>query len=126
MSSDGYDNTTGAWERLLAAVRENEQLFTAAESHWAALAFYLEEVREAKERQQLHSFERQQATEELNQRLAAGRDAARCLQSLVKSHLGPRSERLPEFGIAPIRKRGSSSRPELVAPPEPEGPEQMK
>jgi hypothetical protein len=34
--------------------------------------------------------------------------------------------RLPQFGIAPGRKRGSSSRPEQILATEPKEPEQLK
>jgi hypothetical protein len=113
MSDKGYDGTVGGWERLLAAVREDEKLFAAGESQWAALAFRLEEVKEAKERQQIHSAGRQRATRDLDHRLAAGSDAAIRLQSLVKSHLGHRDERLPQFGVKPRgARKGTSSRPE--------------
>ena len=118
MGTITYDKAIGGWERLLAAVRANERIFAAGEPQFATLQFHLEEVKDAKTRQQLHSAGRKQATRDLNQGLAAGRDAAVRLQSLVKGQLGPRDEGLVRFGIALRRKRArkaTGSRPAQAA-----------
>jgi hypothetical protein len=118
MGTITYDRATGGWERLLAAVRANERIFATGEPQFAALQFHLEEVRDAKMRQQFHSAGRKRATRDLKQGLAAGHDAAVRLQSLVKGQLGPRDEGLVQFDIAPRRKRvrkATGSRPAPAA-----------
>jgi hypothetical protein len=58
--------------------------------------------------------------------MAAGGDAAIRLRSLVKSRLGPRDERLPKFGIAPIGKRPHKGKGSKEASSEPTGPRQAQ
>jgi hypothetical protein len=109
-----YDKAAGGWERLIAAARASERIFAVAEPQCAALQFHLEELKDAKARQDLHSAARTQATRDLNRELAAGHDAAVRLQNLVKGQLGLRDEALTRFGIPPLRKRGrkpAASRP---------------
>ncbi|HEV2856111.1 MAG TPA: hypothetical protein VHC97_25205 [Thermoanaerobaculia bacterium] len=63
---------------------------------------------------------KQQETQELQELMAQGKEAASRLRSALKAHFGPKSERLLMFGIPPVRKR---SRPvEVEGAPKPEGP----
>jgi hypothetical protein len=48
---------------------------------------------------------KQQETKERKELMAQGKDAAAQLRAAVKAHFGPRSERLLQFGMTPIRKR---------------------
>jgi hypothetical protein len=48
---------------------------------------------------------KQQETKERQELMAQGKDAAAQLRAAVKAHFGPRSERLLQFGMTPIRKR---------------------
>jgi hypothetical protein len=105
-NSTTYDKATSGWQRLLVAARSNPRIFAISEPQCASLQFHLEELRDAKARQELHIAGRLQATRDLNHELAAGHEAAVRLQSLVKGQLGPRDEGLVKFGITPRRKRG--------------------
>jgi hypothetical protein len=102
MPEKGFDDTIGGWEKLLAAVRSHEGEIPGAEALRAALELRLQESVEAKSRQDLHRSGRQRATRDLGQSMAAGRDTASRLCSLVISVYGPRNERLGEFGMTPL------------------------
>jgi hypothetical protein len=101
MSKNGYDDTIGGWQKLLEAVRSHEGELPGAEPLRAALELRLQESVEAKSRRDLHRSGRQRATKDLGQSMAAGRDTASRLCSLVKSVYGPRNERLWQFGMKP-------------------------
>lgn len=63
---------------------------------------------------------KQQETQEFQELMSRSKEAASRLRSALKAHLGPKNERLLEFGIPPVRKR---SRPVVVEEgPKPEGP----
>jgi len=77
-----------------------------------------------KDRQDTATAVKQETTRELKQRLALGRDLAIRLRGAVKAAIGPRSELLKRFGMAPLRKREKppeESSPE-EKPPENPGP----
>lgn len=116
-----YDNTIGGWEELLVAARQSEGILPAAEALLAALERHLQEAKAAKVQQVLLTAARQVATKELNQSLAACSDMASRLRHHAKSVLGPRDERLAQFGVAPIksgftRKVRTSRKPQSSAP----------
>ncbi len=69
-----------------------------------------------KGRQENLEGERQQITQQLRELADQGREAARRVRGLVKARLGAKSERLPQFGVAPIRKRIRSAKPIEVPP----------
>jgi hypothetical protein len=67
---------------------------------------------------------KQQETKNLQELIAKGRDAALQLRSAVKAHFGPRSERLLQFGMTPLRKRKKAAvqavkKPKPADPPAP-------
>jgi hypothetical protein len=128
MKNNGYDAEVGGWERLLAAVRESEQMLAVAEPLSVALEFHLQEVKEAKSRQLQHRAGSRRATQELQQRTVVCHDVAVRLQNLVISQLGTRDERLPRFGISLRRKktRKSPSPQPPPATPDSTGPEPGK
>lgn len=65
---------------------------------------------------------KQQETRDLRSVMTEGKDAAAKLRAAVKAHFGPRSERLVQFGMTPIRKRkrrAADSKTEKPKPAEP-------
>jgi len=67
---------------------------------------------------------KQQETQNLRELMVKGKDAAAKLRSAVKAHFGPRSERLLQFGMVPLRKRKKVAgqtvkEPKPVDPPAP-------
>lgn len=119
-----YADVVLNWEGLLTAVLENAQFLPNVEPHRAAMEKHLAAMKVVKARQDAHTAGRQEATQELRSMLAEGRDLATRLRGAVKADLGPRTERLVHFGIAPTRKRTRKVKPAEVKPPveEPETP----
>ncbi len=105
------------WESLVAACEENTDLLADISSVKDPLIDILGRARGLKNRQENLEGERRQITQELRELAEQGREAARRVRGLVKARLGAKSERLPQFGVAPIRKRTRSAKPIEVPPP---------
>jgi hypothetical protein len=60
---------------------------------------------------------KQQGTKDLRGLIVQGKDAAAQLRAAVKAHFGPRSERLLQFGMTPIRPRKKKKEPAPATPP---------
>ena len=93
------------WELLLQAANDNESVKTGARVQREALEEILAALRASKATQDSCAAQRQQATQQVNQRIDEGREMARRLRGAVKAILGTRNERLVQFRVAPIRGR---------------------
>jgi hypothetical protein len=120
-----YAETTQDWESLLNACAENGTSLSNLQGLIAPLTDLLPVARRWKAVQEQAEGTRQEATQKIQEALAQGREAARRLRSVVRGQLGSKSERLPQFGVAPLRSR---PRKTAVKPPqsgaEPAAPEQ--
>jgi hypothetical protein len=65
---------------------------------------------------------KQQETRDLRSLMIQGKDAAAKLRSAIKAHFGPRSERLVQYGMTPIRKPDSKNQKPKPADPAPASP----
>jgi hypothetical protein len=109
------------WEELLEAVRRSPDLLPDVEEDIALLARLLAQTRALKARQNELAALRQEATQRLNEEMGQGKETAIRMRSVIRGTLGPRNERLVQFGIAPLRKRRRTVR---SRPPErPQGDE---
>ena len=122
--ASSYADVITDWEALLMAVLENAPNLPDVERTRAAFQEHVAKTKEVKARQDSHTAARQEATQELKQRLKDGREFAIRLRGVVKANIGPKSERLVQFGIAPIRKRTRkpAATPPVVEPPAPGTP----
>lgn len=106
------------WEALLTAVLESLELGTDVERHRLALDQHLTGMKKVRDQQSFHIASKQAASQELAQMLTTGRELATRLRRGVGASVGPKSELLVRYGIAPIRKR---SRKTAALPPPEEG-----
>lgn len=102
-------------EGLLAAAERSPEIRDAIEPERLDVEQSLGVVKTLKARQEELGALRQETTQQLNAAVARTRDAAMRFRAIVKSKLGPRSERLVHFNVAPLRKR---ARKAGVKPPE--------
>jgi hypothetical protein len=111
-----YADYVQDWESLMSAVQENLSLLPNVDSHLLDLSVAMDELKQRKTVQELHSGARQKATQDLGDALEVGKEAAVKLRGYVKAKLGPRNELLVRFGMAPVRTR---HRRAPVPPPPP-------
>ncbi|HVR97352.1 MAG TPA: hypothetical protein VMW27_12105 [Thermoanaerobaculia bacterium] len=107
------------WQRVLQAFLDNAAALAPAVSKREALEALLNRALDLKARQDSHTAVRQEITQELGVVLEEGREQARQLRGMVKGLLGTKNERLVQFSVAPLRKRGGRAKsPELKKPKE--------
>ena len=112
------------WEGLLGAVNANAGLLPGVEDLQAALEKLLADGQAAKTQQAFLTSNKQSVTQNVNQILADGAEAARMLRGFVLSHLGSKSELVKQFGL-PIRNTKKKAKPATPPPtttPTPETP----
>lgn len=104
---------------LLEAAEKNPEIRDGIEAERQVLAESLGEVKTLKASQDDLSARRQETTQKLKQAVARTKEAAMRFQAIVKAKLGPRSERLVQFEVAPLRKRPRKTVfVEVVKPPD--------
>lgn len=97
--------TLERWGALLRAVRRTEAELPGVASFRFALERTYIAALSSHIMQAAAQASARKATQRLQANLAAGRDAAICLQSFIRGVLGPRSEKLRDYGMKPIQKR---------------------
>lgn len=104
-SASSYADVIGDWAGLLEAVERNAEVQPSLETERQTLALQLTTVQELKARQDELTALRQEVTQRLREELGLGRDVAMRVRAVAKGKLGPKSERLVHFRVAPLRKR---------------------
>lgn len=108
------------WERLLQAVDNNGNTLPDMTAPVTALSAVLDEVRSVAARQDYHRAGLRGETRRLRELLTDGRDNALRIRAAIRSHLGPRQEKLAEFRIPVLgRNRPVSTQPVPPPPPPP-------
>ncbi|HVG07365.1 MAG TPA: hypothetical protein VNM67_06650 [Thermoanaerobaculia bacterium] len=104
-TNSGYADLIAEMESLATACDENEPLLPGVGPSLAQLRTALQDLKTLKGLQEQMEGARQEATQQLQQLAENGREVVRRVRGFVKSRLGTKSERLPQFGVAPIRQR---------------------
>ena len=103
---------------LLEAIERNPDIRDSIEAERKGLAEPLGEVKALKAQQDELTAKRQDTTQKLKAAVVRTKDAAMRVQAVVKGKLGPRSELLVHFDVAPLRKRARKTVfVEVVKPP---------
>ena len=90
---------------LLDAAERSPELRALIEAERLAVAESLTLITSLKARQEELTALRQEVTQKLGIALAEGKERAMIFRSVVRGKVGPRSERLVHFKVAPLRKR---------------------
>lgn len=109
------------WTGLLDATEKNPELRQATEVEYQALKRLHTDMQSLMVQQLDLKAQRQEVTQKLREVITQGRDVAMRIRSVAKGKLGPRSERLVHFSVAPLRRRGGR-KPVVVKPPDGETP----
>lgn len=120
-NKSSYADFITDWERLLQAVANNgNTLPESLTPHITALTNVLTETRSVITRQDYHRAGLRGETRRLQELLTEGRDNALRIRGAIRSHLGPRQEKLAEFRIPVLgRNRPVSTAPVPELPPPP-------
>jgi hypothetical protein len=113
------------WEHLLNTLAVNSADLPHLETSRVKLQGLLDEVRNLAMQQDLHTANKQTASQSLRAALANGKKLTTFLRTGLKEHYGNRSEKLVEFGVSPFRrkkKEAAGAPPPVVPTPGPTPP----
>jgi hypothetical protein len=114
--SNSQADVMADWNELLQAVQSNPDLQPVVEAERQALTQSLAEVQGLKARQNEMTALRQQSTQQLQDAVAKGKETAIKIRSVVRGKVGPKSELLVHFKIAPLRKRPRKTKETVKKP----------
>jgi phage terminase Nu1 subunit (DNA packaging protein) len=103
-------------EELHAAILQNLGLVPGVEKLHEPLEAAIENIRNLSIARNTLIADKQRVTQELKAAVAEGTTLAINIRAIVRGEVGARSEKLVEFGIAPLRRRTRKPKP----PEEPE------
>lgn len=109
------------WDRLLKAVRNNQDILPDFSGLVGPLNSLLEEARELETDKAKARSLLSQSAKRSRILIPEGRAAAARLRDALKVHFGGHNEALVQFGVAPLRTR-RVSKPADPAPPSPTVP----
>lgn len=105
-------------ESLQGSCLENKPMLEGVDPLLENLTGSLDTFKTLKTRQEQMEGSRQETTQLLQKAAEEVREAIRRLRGFVKAQIGTKSERLPQFGVAPIRNRPRKTvKPEVPAKP---------
>jgi hypothetical protein len=106
-------------EQLTTAIAKNPDLVPSTERFRAPLETALAKIRTLIGTQKTLIADKQKVTQDLRVAVQEGRNLAINVRAIAKGEVGSRSEKLVEFGIAPLRPRTRKRRP-------PQGPDEIE
>lgn len=123
MPRNSHADIVTDWETLLKRVASNAADLPNIDLYSAPLAQLLDTAKNSLALSKAHRATKQEGTQDFKALVREGKDAATKLRAAVKAHFGPRSERLLEFGIQPLRPRKKApvvpvvEKPKTAEPP---------
>ena len=104
-NASSYADYLADWERLLAAVNNNEEGLPDLMVQKIPLQDLLQEARDLAARQDASKAQFRVDSKRRRALVPEGRAAASRLRAALKAHFGGHSERLVQYGVAPLRAR---------------------
>lgn len=106
-------------ESLQGSCLENKPMLEGVDPLLENLTGSLDSLKTLKTRQEQSEGIRQETTQLLQKAAEEVREAIRRLRGFIKAQVGTKSERLPQFGVAPIRSRPRKAAVKAEAPAKP-------
>jgi len=111
MSNNSKQIVLSTWDQVLAAAQANEEDLAIVAEPRARLAESVERLRILLCQKARLRSEAQLTTQQIRSLIASGNDLVFRIRAGARSRYGIRSDKLREFGMAPIRRRKSRDRP---------------
>ena len=106
------------WDELLEAIQSNPDLQPMVDAERQTLVKLLADAQGFKARQNELQGLRQEVTQNLADTVAKGKVTVTAIRSVLRGKVGPKSERLVHFKIAPLRKRPRKAKEVVKTPAE--------
>ena len=113
--ADNFANTVLDLEQLRESIAKHPDLIPGVQKFLPPFDAALAKVRGFNARRVTLIADKQQTTQDLKAAVAEAQNLAIDIRAVIRGEVGARSEKLVEFGVAPLRKR---SKPKPAAAPE--------
>jgi len=111
MPNQSYSDVTTDAEQLLTSTSANPDLQPIIEKHRPQIEENLEEIKNLKALQKTLTADKQKSTQDLQAALKRLKERLIFLRAAIRGDIGPRTEKLVEYGIAPLRKAVRKAKP---------------
>ena len=109
-----FANTVVDLEQLRDSIVKHLSQMPGAEKFLAPLDTVLAKIRAISNLRATLTADKQKATQDLNAAVAEAQGLAIDVRAVIRGEVGARSEKLVEFGVAPLRPRSSrKAKPDL-------------
>jgi hypothetical protein len=109
-----FANTVLNLEQLREAIMKHLELAPGVEKFLAPLDTALTTIRQLSATRNTLIADKQKVTQDLKATLAAAQNLAIDARAVIRGEVGARSEKLVEFGVAPLRRHGRKAKPAEV------------
>ena len=111
MPNQAYSDVTTDAEQTLTSIAANPDLQSIVEKHRPQIEAELREIKSLKALQKTLTADKQKATQDLQDALKRLEERLIFLRAAIRGDIGPRTEKLVEYGIKPLRIRGRKPKP---------------
>jgi hypothetical protein len=127
MPNNAYSDVTTDAEQILTTTSANPVLQPIVQKHRPQIEEVLGEIKTLKTLQKTLTADKQKVTQDLQAALKRLKELLMFLRAAIRGDIGPRTEKLVEYGITPLRKRvrkaksigeGESAKKRSTAEPE--------
>ena len=111
MPNHAYSDVTTDAEQIMTSTTANPDLQPIVEKHRPQIEETLKEIKTLKTLQKTLIADKQKATQDLQASLKHLKELLIFLRAAIRGDMGPRTEKLVEYGITPLRKPGRKAKP---------------
>ena len=111
MPNQAYSDVTTDAEQILKSTAANPDLQPIVEKHRPQIEEDLKEIKALKALQKTLTADKQKTSKDLQAALKRLKELVIFLRAAIRGDIGPRTEKLVEYGIAPLRKRRGKAKP---------------
>jgi hypothetical protein len=111
MPNQAFSDVTTDAEQALTSIAANPDLQPIAEKHRPPIEETLKTIKTLKTLQKTLTADKQTVTQDLQAALKRLKEQLIFLRAAIRGDMGPRTEKLVEYGITPLRKPGRKAKP---------------
>lgn len=111
MPNQAYSDVTTDAEQILTSTAANPDLQPIVEKHRPQIEGTLKEIKTLKALQKTLTADKQKASQDLQAALKRLKELLIFVRAAIRGEVGPRTEKLVEYGIVPLRKPGRKAKP---------------
>ena len=111
MPNQAYSDVTTDAEQILKSTAANPDLQPIVEKHRPQIEEELSTIKSLKILQKTLTADKQKTTQDLQAAMKRLKEKLIFLRAAIRGDMGPRTEKLVEYGVTPLRQRGRKAKP---------------